>query len=186
MLFLEEIAAAKRNIKLQVFASDVDEDAVAVAREGRYPESVAADVLPVRLARFFTQEEHSYRVVPELRGMVVFTAQDVLADPPFSRLDMISCRNLLIYLRPEAQEKVLLLFHFALHEGGVLMLGDSETVGSLDNRFEPISKAERIYRQIGPSRPGEIDFPIGPGGAVRTLWPSRTNPTPAQAISARD
>ena len=154
MLFLEEIAAAKRNIKLQVFASDVDEDAVAIAREGRYPELIAADVSPPRLARFFTQEEHGYRVVPELRGVVVFTVQDVLADPPFSRLDLISCRNLLIYLRPEAQQKVLLLFHFALSEGGILMLGGSETVGSLDDRFEPISKAQRIYRQIGRSRPG--------------------------------
>ena len=96
MLFLEEIAAAKRNIKLQVFASDVDEEAVALAREGRYSESIAADVSPARLARFFTQEDHSYRVVPELRGTVVFTTQDVLADPPFSRLDLISCRNLLI------------------------------------------------------------------------------------------
>jgi two-component system, chemotaxis family, CheB/CheR fusion protein len=186
MLFLEEIAAAKRNIKLQVFASDVDEDAVAFAREGRYPEAIAADVSSVRLARFFTQEEHNYRVVPELRGTVVFTAQDVLADPPFSRLDLISCRNLLIYLRPEAQEKVLLLFHFALREGGVLMLGGSETVGSLDNRFEPISKTQRIYRQIGRSRPGEVDFPIGPGGGGRTLWPGRTRPAATQGISARD
>ena len=140
MLFLEEIAAVRRNIQLQVFASDVDEDAVAHAREGLYPESIAADVSPVRLARFFTQEEHTYRVVPELRGVVVFTAQDVLADPPFSRLDLISCRNLLIYLRAEAQEKVILLFHFALREGGVLFLGGSETVGSVDDRFEPISK----------------------------------------------
>ena len=186
MLFLEEIAAAKRNIKLQVFASDIDEDAVALAREGRYPEAIAADVSPERLARFFTQEEHSYRVVPELREVVVFTVQDVLADPPFSRLDLISCRNLLIYLRPEAQEKVLLLFHFALREGGVLMLGSSETVGSLDDRFEPISKTQRIYRQIGHSRPGEVDFPIGPGGGARTLWPGRTHPAAAPGISARD
>ena len=79
--------------------------------------------------------------------MVVFTVQDVLADPPFSHLDLISCRNLLIYLRPEAQQKVLLLFHFALSEGGILMLGGSETVGSLDDRFEPISKTQRISRQ---------------------------------------
>src|SRR5271169_3060274 len=186
MLFLEEIAAAKRNIQLQAFASDVDEDAVGVAREGRYPESIAADVSLVRLARFFSQEEHSYRVAPELRGVVVFTVQDVLADPPFSRLDLISCRNLLIYLRPEAQEKVLLLFHFALREGGVLMLGSSESVGSLDDRFEPISNAQRIYRQIGRSRPGEVDFPIGPGAAARTLWPGRTSPASAPGISARD
>ena len=186
MLFLEEIAAAKRNIQLQVFASDINEDAVAHAREGLYPESIAADVSPVRLARFFTQEEHTYRVVPELRGVVVFTAQDVLADPPFSRLDLISCRNLLIYLRAEAQEKVLLLFHFALREGGVLFLGGSETVGSLDNRFEPISKTQRIYRQIGHRRPGEVDFPIGPGGGARTLWPGRTHPAAVGGISARD
>src|SRR5271166_1180814 len=186
MLFLEEIAAAKRNIQLQAFASDINQDAVAVAREGRYPESIAADVSPGRLARFFSQEEHSYRVVPELRGTVVFTAQDVLADPPFSRLDLISCRNLLIYLRPEAQEKVLLLFHFALREGGVLMLGGSETVGRLDDRFEPISKTQRIYRQIGHRRPGEVDFPIGPGGGARTLWPGRTHPAAVGGISARD
>jgi two-component system, chemotaxis family, CheB/CheR fusion protein len=186
MLFLEEIAAAKRNVRLQVFASDVDEDAIALAREGRYPESVAADVSPVRLGRFFTLEEHGYRVVPELRGVVVFTVQDVLADPPFSRLDLISCRNLLIYLRPEAQEKVLRLFHFALSEGGVLMLGGSETVGSLDDRFEPISKTRRIYRQIGRSRPGEIDLPISPGGSARAIWPGGPHPAAARSITPGD
>jgi two-component system CheB/CheR fusion protein len=186
MLFLEEVAAAKRSIKLQVFASDVDEDAVAIAREGRYPESIAADVSPLRLTRFFTQEEHGYRVVPELRAVVVFTAQDVLADPPFSRLDLISCRNLLIYLQPEAQQKVLLLFHFALGEGGILMLGGSETVGGLDDRFEPISKTQRIYRQIGRSRPGEIDFPIGSGGGARAIWPGAPHPAAARAISPSD
>jgi two-component system, chemotaxis family, CheB/CheR fusion protein len=186
MLFIERIAAEKRTIKLQVFASDVDEDAVALAREGLYPASIAADVSPARLARFFTQEESGYRVVPELRGLVVFTVQDVLADPPFSRLDLISCRNLLIYLRPEAQEKVLLLFHFALGDGGVLMLGSSETVGNLDDRFEPISKMQRIYRQIGRSRPGEVDFPIGSGGAGRAIWPGRRRPMAAQGISARE
>ena len=186
MLFLEAIVAAKRNIRLQVFASDVDEDAVALAREGQYPESIAADVSPVRLARFFNQEEHGYRVVPELRGVVVFTVQDVLADPPFSRLDLISCRNLLIYLRPEAQEKVLLLFHFALSDGGILMLGGSETVGNLDDRFEPISKACRIYRQIGRRRPGEVDFPIASGRNARVIWPERTQPTAARALTPGD
>ena len=100
MLFLEQITAAKRNIKLQVFASDVDPDAVASAREGLYPETIEADVSPARLARFFSKEDHGYRVLPELRATVVFTVQDVLADPPFSRLDLVSCRNLLIYLAP--------------------------------------------------------------------------------------
>ena len=95
---------------------------------------------------------------PELRAAVVFTVQDVLADPPFSRLDLVSCRNLLIYLRPEAQAKVLSLFHFALREGGLLLLGSSETVGDLDGRFAAISKPERVYRRIGHNRPGDSVF----------------------------
>ena len=158
MLFREQIAAAKRNVKLQVFASDVDPDAVASAREGLYPETIEADVSPARLARFFSKEDHGYRVSPELRAAVVFTVQDVLADPPFSRLDLVSCRNLLIYLRPEAQAKVVSLFHFALREGGILLLGSSETLGNVDGRFEVISKSERLYRHIGRSRPGELGF----------------------------
>ena len=109
--------AAKRNIKLQVFASDVDPDAVASAREGLYPETIEADVSPARLARFFTKEDHGYRVSPELRAAVVFTVQDVLADPPFSRLDLVSCRNLLIYLRPEAQAKVIVALPFRAARG---------------------------------------------------------------------
>ena len=177
MLFREEITAAKRNIKLQVFASDVDPDAVASAREGLYPETIEADVSPERLARFFTKEDHGYRVLPELRAAVVFTVQDVLADPPFSRLDLVSCRNLLIYLRPEAQAKVISLFHFALREGGVLLLGSSETVGNADGRFEVISKPERLYRHIGRSRPGELGFSLSAGDGVRV--PARAGQDPA-------
>ena len=167
MLFREQITAAKRNVKLQVFASDVDPDAVASAREGLYPETIEADVSPARLARFFSKEDHGYRVLPELRAAVVFTVQDVLADPPFSRLDLVSCRNLLIYLRPEAQAKVISLFHFALREGGILLLGSSETVGNVDGRFEVISKPERLYRHIGRSRPGEFGFSMSAGDGVR-------------------
>jgi two-component system, chemotaxis family, CheB/CheR fusion protein len=161
MLFLEQIATAQRSIKLQVFASDVDADCVAFARNGIYPESIAGDVTPARLARFFTKEDHHYQVVRELREMVVFTGQNLLTDAPFSRLDLISCRNLLIYLSPEAQRKVLSLFHFALREGGVLFLGSSETIGGVSDRFEAISKKHRIYRHIGRSRPGEVEFPAG-------------------------
>lgn len=158
MLFLEAIAAAKRPIKLQVFASDADPDAVATAREGLYPPGVAADMSAERLARFFTPEEHGLRVTSELRACVVFTVQDVLVDPPFARLDLVSCRNLLIYLEPDAQARVISLFHFALREGGVLVLGSSETVNAPPGRFEVISKSARIYRRIGRSRPGEVDF----------------------------
>jgi two-component system, chemotaxis family, CheB/CheR fusion protein len=167
MLFLEEIAAAKRNIKLQVFASDVDDDALTIARNGLYPESIAKDVSPARLERFFTREDRSYRVTRELRETVVFTTQDLLADAPFSRLDFVSCRNVLIYLRPEVQEKVLSLFHFALREDGILVLGATEAVGGFADRFEPLSKKHRIFRHLGRSRPGEVVFPIAAGRSGR-------------------
>ena len=163
MLFREAIAEARSSVKLQVFASDVDPDAVAEARNGLYPETIAADVSPERLARFFTKEDNKYRVSPELRGSVVFTVQDVLADAPFSRLDMVSCRNLLIYLRAEAQAKVISIFHFALREGGILFLGNAETVGNYDGRFAVIANPERLYRHITRSRPGEIGFSMGDG-----------------------
>ena len=161
MLLREQIAAAGRDIKLQIFASDLDPDAVALAREGVYPESIEAQVSTARLARFFTKENQSYSVTPELRAVVVFTVQDVLADPPFSRLDMISCRNLLIYLSPEAQTKVLSLFHFALTPGGLLLLGSSETTGNVADRFEVAAKAERLYRRIGKTRAGDLGFSAG-------------------------
>jgi len=177
MLFREQITAAKRNIKLQVFASDADPDAVASAREGLYPETIEAEVSPERLARFFTKEAKGYRVLPELRSMVIFTVQDVLADPPFSRIDLVSCRNLLIYLLPEAQAKVVSLFHFALREGGILLLGSSETVVNADGRFEAISKPARIYRHIGRSRPGDLGFPLSAGDGLRA--PARAGQDPA-------
>jgi two-component system, chemotaxis family, CheB/CheR fusion protein len=169
MLFLEQIAVSKRNIKLQIFASDIDTDCVAFARNGIYSESIEADVTPTRLARFFTKDDHSYRVVRELREAVVFTSQSLLADAPFSRLDLISCRNLLIYLGPDAQRKALSLFHFALREDGVLFLGSSETVGNVPDRFEPISKTHRIYRHTGRSQPGEVEFPRGTSAVGRLL-----------------
>ena len=181
MLFREEITAAKREIKLQIFASDVDADAVATAREGLYPETIAAEVSPERLARFFSKDDHGYRILPELRATIVFAVQDVLTDPPFSRLDLVSCRNLLIYLRPEAQEKVIAFFHFALREGGVLLLGSAETVGDAKGRFEVISKAERLYRHIGRSRPGELGFLFADGGARQ---PARASPTPPPSRQA--
>ncbi len=158
MLFREQIALTKRNIKLQIFASDVDPDAITKAREGLYPQTIEADVSPARLARFFSKEDHRYRVSPELRSVVVFTVQDVLGDPPFSRLDLVSCRNLLIYLLPEAQARVISLFHFALRDGGLLLLGGAETAGNIDGRFESIAKSERLYRHIGTRRVGELDF----------------------------
>ncbi len=163
ILFHEHLAAASREIKLQMFASDIDAEAVATAREGFFPDAALAGVSQSRLARFFIREENGYRVSQDLRASVVFTVHDVLNDPPFSRLDLVSCRNLLIYLQPEAQAKVIAAFHFALREDGILVLGSAETVGSGANHFEVISKSQRIYRHIGRSRPGEHDF-LSSGG----------------------
>ena len=179
MLLREQIDESKREIKLQIFASDVDPEAVASAREGLYPQSIEAEVSPERLARFFTVEDRSYRVSPELRASVVFTVQDVLADPPFARIDFISCRNLLIYLLPEAQAKVLSLFHFALREGGFLLIGNSETVGGADARFEVVSKPERLYRRVGGNSPAEFGRPQNAGDGSRV----RPRPAPAPAPS---
>jgi two-component system CheB/CheR fusion protein len=180
MLFLEASAALKRPIKLQVFASDINADAVAFARDGLYPDTIEADVAADRRARFFTREDHHYRVVPELRDAVVFTVHDVLTDAPFSCMDLVCCRNLLIYLQQEAQHKILSFFHFALRDGGVLFLGASEAVGS-GGRFEAISKKHRIYRLVGRSRPGEIAFPTSVGGAGGRALSSPAKPPLGQA-----
>jgi len=185
MLFQERIAAANSRVTVHIFASDVDPSAVDSAREGLYPDTIMADLSPARLARFFLKEDHGYRVSPELRASVVFTVQDVLADPPFSSLDcldLISCRNLLIYLRPEAQAKVLSSFHFALREGGVLLLGGSETLGNVAGRFEVMSKPERLYRHIGRSRPGEIGAAITASDAGRVS--AHPAPPSRQAVLA--
>lgn len=148
ILFHEEIARSKRSIKLQIFASDLDEEAVATAREGSYPAAISADVSAARLARFFVDCDGRYAVTPALRSDVVFTVQNVLADPPFSRLDLISCRNLLIYLDAEAQQKVISLFSFALRDDGVLLLGNAETIGHAEASFAVVSKSDRIYRRV--------------------------------------
>jgi two-component system, chemotaxis family, CheB/CheR fusion protein len=163
MLLREQIDASNREIKLQIFASDVDPEAVASAREGLYPQSIEAEVSPKRLAQFFVPEDRSYRVTPALRSCVVFTVQDVLADPPFARLDFISCRNLLIYLLPEAQAKIISIFRFALREGGLLLVGNAETVDTADGRFAVVSKPQRLYRRVGGNRPG--DFGLSPNGS---------------------
>lgn len=186
MLMLEEIAATNRNIKLQVFASDVEEEAVRFARNGWYPASIEADVTPTRLARFFVKDDAGYRVKPQLREAVIFTVQDILADAPFSRIDLVSCRNLLIYLRPEVQDKVLSLFHFALRPGGILFLGSAEKVGNARAYFESASESHPIYRHLGPSRPGQVAFPIGGGDGIRARSSPAERPLASRRTSLGD
>jgi two-component system CheB/CheR fusion protein len=180
MLLREALTAARSNLKLQIFASDVDPDAVAIARDGLYPETIAADVSAARLARFFSREEAGYRVSPELRSAIVFTVQDLLVDPPFSRIDLISCRNLLIYLTPEAQARAIALFHFSLRQGGALLLGSAETIGDAEDRFTAISKSDRLYRHVGRSRPGDLAAAINAPDGLRVPARAGRPPQPAR------
>ena len=155
MLFRESMAAAStaHRYKLLVFASDLDADAISRARAGVYPESIAADVSPERLKRFFVPEAAGYRVSNEIREMVIFAEQNVIADPPFTRIDFLSCRNLLIYLEADLQEKLLQLFHYSLVPGGFLLLGSSESVAPASALFSGLPGRSRIYRRLDVPTP---------------------------------
>jgi two-component system CheB/CheR fusion protein len=183
MLFVEQIAAAQKTCPLQIFATDIDESALAFARRGVYTASELAEVGSERAGRFFVQlDDHTYQVNKPVRDSVLFASQDILRDAPFSKLDLISCRNLLIYLEPEVQQKVVLLLHFALREGGFLALGPSETVGREIDLFEPVSKKWRIYRRRGggaaASRRGRVEFPIQAGRSGDGLRPGQASAMP--------
>jgi chemotaxis methyl-accepting protein methylase/C4-dicarboxylate-specific signal transduction histidine kinase len=178
ILLLEEIEAAGKACRLQVFASDVDVEGLATARAGIYPEGIAAHVSARRLSRFFVKGEHRYQVSKELRDAVVFAQQSLVSDPPFSRLDLISCRNLFIYLEPALQDRLLPLLHFALLQGGCLFLGRAEGIGPHEDLFEPISSKWRIYRRVGPTRPERLRFPLA-APAVSTVTRGRTATLPS-------
>ena len=159
ILLLEQAEAAQKGTKVLVFATDIESATLERARAGFYPAGAVADVSPERLRRFFIQEGDHYRVTQYLRDTVVFAAQNLLSDPPFSRLDLVTCRNVLIYLEPDVQESVIALFHFALRPGGYLLLGGSETIGPpQDDAFETVSKKWRVYRPIGPRRLDKLEF----------------------------
>lgn len=130
---------------LQIFASDLSPDAIAAARRGRYPLSISETVSPERLVRFFTLHDGYYQIKKKIRDMVLFAQHDVVLDPPFTKLDLITCRNLLIYFDSELQRRLLPLFHYSLRSGGILMLGSSETVGRFSYLFTPIHTKFRLY-----------------------------------------
>lgn len=152
MLIAEELERVQKKIDVKIFATDTAVKSLALARAGVYPGGIESDFDPERLERFFEKDEHTYRIRKELRDQVVFAPQDILRDPPFSRVDLVACRNLLIYLEPEAQRRALTLMHFALREGGYLLLGTAETLGRAEELFEVISKRWRIYRRIGSTQ----------------------------------
>ena len=149
MLLQERMEALKLNYNVQVFATDIDSRAITTARVGLYPASIASDISPERLARFFTAEADGsvYRIHKGIRDMLVFSEQDLIQDPPFSKLDMISCRNLLIYMGGELQKRLIPLFHYTLNPGGVLFLGTSESVGEFANLFAVVDLKAKLYKR---------------------------------------
>ena len=162
MVFKEAVERVKPagNFSLQVFATDLDRDAIDRARAGVYPANIAADVSAERLHRFFVQDELGYRVGKPIREMVIFAPQNVVMDPPFTKLDILVCRNLLIYLDLEMQKKLLPLFHYSLNPGGVLFLGTAETIGAHSDLFAPLAGKMRFYRRIESLvRAEPVEFP---------------------------
>ena len=150
ILLVERMEALKQSYTVQVFATDIDSRAIASgARWACYPASIAADITPQRLARFFTPGARwqGYRIHKGIRDLLVFSEQDLIKDPPFSKLDLISCRNLLIYLNADLQKKLIPLFHYALKPGGMLFLGTSEGVGDFDDLFAVLDRKAKLYRR---------------------------------------
>lgn len=165
MLLCEQAASISEPPAIQVFATDIDESAITTGRGGNYPSSIVTDVNPSRLRQFFNKEAPYYRVKKSLRDHVLFAVHNVLRDPPFSRLDMVSCRNLLIYLDRNVQAQILEMFHFALRPGGFLFLGSSESADSATHLFTPVDKRNRIYqaRALAHVTRGTPSLPPGIG-----------------------
>ena len=188
ILLQEHIETTKQNFTVQLFATDIDSRAIATARAGLYPASIAVDITPQRLARFFSAENDAtaYRIHKGIRDMLVFSEQDVIKDPPFSKLDMICCRNLLIYMSAELQAKLIPLFHFALKPQGILVLGTSEGIGDFNTLFSLLDRKAKIFQRketylntqrgaLGRSLPPLFDTTKSPlATAVKTQ--SNTNP----------
>ena len=147
MLLREFMDLASIHVGVQIFATDLDPEAIEHARSAIFPTSIASDVSPKRLERFFVEEDGHYRIRKEVREMVVFATQDVVEDPPFTKLDLLVCRNLLIYLNAEIQKRLIPIFHYSLKPGGILLLGSSETIGSSAPLFEPLDKKWKVFRR---------------------------------------
>ncbi len=184
ILLQEVLERLKRPLLTQIFATDLDERAILKARAGSYPEGITADVNAERLARFFARNAGGYRVSKSVREMIVFAVQNVLKDPPFTRLDLVSCRNLLIYLNPDIQHRLLPVLHYALKPGGILMLGTSETVGELEDVFEPLDRKWRLYERLpGPPGAGPVGgFNLESLGAQRVARRGAPAASPSAAI----
>jgi two-component system CheB/CheR fusion protein len=164
IVFKEALEQLKpvQNFSLQIFATDLDGDAIEKARAAVFPPNIAADVSPERLNRFFVPVEHGYQITKSIRKMVIFAPQNLIMDPPFTKMDLVSCRNLLIYLSAELQKGLVPLFYYSLNPGGVLLLGKSETIGEFSDYFEVLNEKTRLYRRIDSHlRAKPVKFPSG-------------------------
>lgn len=178
ILLQEEMEKLKKYYPLQIFATDVDSRAIDQARAGLYPASIAADLSAERLARFFTPEDegNAFRINKGIRDLLVFSEQDVIKDPPFSKLDLICCRNLLIYMNGDLQKKLIPLFHYALNPGGILLLGTSETIGEFVHLFSVLDRQSKIYQRKSDSSQaqrlsiGQFLPPVTTHGLERKFW----------------
>lgn len=163
MLFSEYIQLSKRfDTEVKIFATDIHQESIDFASKGLYPESSVKEMTEERRKRFFIKEGDHYRVNPALRKMVVFAKQNILKDPPFSKIDLLSCRNMLIYMNPLLQKNVLKKFHFAINENGFLFLGPSENIGILKDVVKDIDKKWKLYRCVVKPRPGDHDTFLNP------------------------
>ncbi|HWI56018.1 MAG TPA: CheR family methyltransferase, partial [Bacillota bacterium] len=193
MAWTEFCDPLSRAPQLQLFATDLNEAMLERARRGLYPKSLLQEVSPERLRRFFVEEEGGYRISKTLRQACVFARQNLLSDPPFSRMDLISCRNLLIYIEPALQQKILPAFHYGLKPEGFLFLGASESIGPFTNLFEPVDKKLRLFSRKPGATPG-WRFPAAsshPAGKKETapaqpLPPAKTSLTEANAQREAD
>ncbi|MFZ2196270.1 MAG: chemotaxis protein CheB, partial [Thermodesulfovibrionales bacterium] len=145
MLFRECMDDLRQEFRVQIYGTDIDDEAIAAARSGVYPPNIGIDVSQERLRRFFIKEENGFSIKKEIREMVIFATQNVVKDPPFTKLDLLSCRNLLIYFEPKLQNRLIPVFHYALKPGGILFLSPSEGIGSFHDFFSPVIKKWRFY-----------------------------------------
>jgi len=180
MLLFDAVKAGQNHHAKQIFATDIDETTIEQARTGRYPQSIAGDLSVERLGRFFDEDGDFFVVKKNLRDSVVFALQNLISDPPFSNLDLICCRNLLIYLESPIQQRIMQMFNASLADEGYLVLGSSESIGKQQDLFQPVAKNSQIYRKSGKVPQGRTNFPILPGQA-RDVSHRDTSGRPNQA-----
>jgi two-component system CheB/CheR fusion protein len=177
---LESLGAAASTMRVQIFGTDLSESAIDRARVGIYSSAIEKDVSSERLQKFFKKLDSTYQINRSVRDLCTFARQNITADPPFSRIDLISCRNVLIYLGPQLQKRAFPIFHYALNPHGYLLLGPSETVGVFSDMFELVDRRNKIYaKKVLPGRRElDIHLPHGTFAEIKTLEPPRMAPSP--------